>query len=137
LQSRPWSARRDGIARSVCQNEKLFGTEYTQILISLTRSHSSSGTLVKRWNEDPRVLEKVLHAVRLIADTADLVGTDPDKRPDDHQLDALKKAVGKPAEAIVDLVTGDRELLAVTERDVSRTPPSDSTAKKGRQGARC
>jgi TraY domain len=100
--------------------EKLFGSEYTQILIRLI---ADAITLIerntgKRWNEDPRVLERALHAVRLIADTADLVGTDPDKRPDDHQLAALKKAVGEPAETIVDLVTGDEELLALTERDI-------------------
>jgi hypothetical protein len=58
LQSRPWSDRRDGIARSVCQNEKLFGTEYTQILISLTRSHSSSGTLVSDGMKIPEYLKK-------------------------------------------------------------------------------
>ena len=46
------------------------------------------------------------------------MGTDPDERPDDDQLDALKKAVGKPAEAIVDLVTNDEELLTITERNI-------------------
>jgi hypothetical protein len=100
--------------------EKLFGSEYTQILIRLIADaiplvERNTG---KRWNEDPRVLERVLHAVRLIARATDLVGTDPDERPDNHQLDALKKAVGEPAETIVDLVTGDEELLALTDRDI-------------------
>jgi hypothetical protein len=101
--------------------EKLFGSEYTQILIRLIASaitliESKTG---KRWHEDPSVLEMVLDAVRLIAHKADLIGTEPDKRPDDR-LDALalKKAVGEPAEAIVDLVTSDQELLAETERDI-------------------
>jgi hypothetical protein len=80
-------------------HRQLFGSEYTQILIRLI---ADAIPLVERntgrtWNEDPRVLERVLHAVRLIAHATDLVGTDPDERPDDDQLDALKKAVPKPA----------------------------------------
>jgi hypothetical protein len=109
--------------------EKLFGSEYTQILVRLI---ADAITLIerntgRRWNEDPGVLEKVLRAVRLIGHAADLVGTDPDTRPEDDQLDVLKKAVGEPAEAIVDLVTGDRELLAVTDRDIFQ----DATKKEG------
>jgi hypothetical protein len=100
--------------------EKLFGSEYTQILVRLiaaatTLIESKTG---KRWHEEPEVLEKVLHAVRLIAHAADLIGTEPDKRPDDDRFDALMKDVGEAAEAIVDLVTGDQELLAVTDRDI-------------------
>jgi hypothetical protein len=100
--------------------EKQFGSEYTQTLVRLI---AAATTLIekktgKRWHEDPEVLEKVVNAVRLIARAADLVGTEPDKRPDDDQLDTLKKAVGEPAEGIVDLVTGDQELLAVTDRGI-------------------
>jgi hypothetical protein len=100
--------------------EKRYGSEYTHILVRLI---AAAITLIerstdKRWHEDPQVLERVLNAVRLIARAADLIGTEPDKRPDDDRLDALKKNVGEPAEAIVGLVTGDKELLAVTDRDI-------------------
>jgi hypothetical protein len=110
-------------------HEKLFGSEYTQILIRLI---AAATTLIekktgKRWHEDPEVLEKVVNAIRLIAHAADLVGTELDKRPDDDRLNALKKAVGEPAEAIVDLVTGDQELLVVTDRDIFK----DATKKEG------
>jgi len=109
--------------------EKLFGSGYTQILVRLI---AAATTLIekntgKRWHEDPQVLEGVLNAVRLVAHAADFIGMEPDKRPDDDRLDALKKAVGKPAEAVVDLVTGDPELLAVTDRDIFK----DATKKEG------
>jgi hypothetical protein len=100
--------------------EKLFGCEYTQILVRLI---AAATTLIersagKRWHEDPQVLERVLSAVRLIAHAADLIGMEPDEGPDDDRLDDLKKSVGEPAEGIVRLVTGDQELLAATERDI-------------------
>jgi hypothetical protein len=100
--------------------EKLFGSEYTQILVRLI---AAATTLIekntgKRWHEDSEVVEKVVNAVRLIAHAADLTGIDPNERPDDDRLDALKKDVGESAEAIADLVTGDQELRAVTDRDI-------------------
>jgi hypothetical protein len=100
--------------------EELFGSEYTQILIRLI---ADAVTLIERntgvrWNETPEVLESVLSAVRLIARAADFVGTDPNMRPDDDQLSALKKATGKAAGAIVERVTSDKELLAAVDRDI-------------------
>ena len=103
--------------------EKLFGSDYTQILV---RFIADAVSLIekdtgKRWNEEPEVLEKVLAAVRLTARAADWVGTDPDERPNDNGLVDLMQAVGEPAEEIVRRVVSDEELFAITEQDIFKT----------------